>query len=428
MMARTNEAMQEGWSRATAIHVTLWLELAPRAPGPLDQIGRTPEAGSEEATLCVTPGVQTPADFHPSILSAPAGLTISGTDAALPSADALQNDETLRPGPAAPPRGSAAPSALDRSPLLAASRRFIFAPKPADADYGWTRYQFLNNVLPKIADTYGVNLVADAYRQRFPVWPPFPSAKEQTLAEVLDEYVAPHAHWTREGQFIHVRRWTWYDDRLGEIPQRVVAAWSGRLRQRPVLSLDDMAQLAHSLTDPQLANFEDVMREAGVCMVNMDGQPDVKAFRHAVLDHRDILRCYAALSLPQQSALQSGQTVAYPAMPGDARAWLRAAVARRLRASPDPFDPQRASVPPPAAGVQLPRALTLSRLALVDGSAPGGRYEQVNLTVHYPDDGVWVTFPLIGPRVQIRPSTGDVDASPQGGDERARPAQGTSIW
>src|SRR5207245_1426931 len=107
-------------------------------------------------------------------------------------------------------------------------------------------------VLPRIAETYGVNLIADAYRQRFPVGPPPVEKRERSLAAVLNQYILPRARWSREGEFIRVRRWTWYDDRLAEIPERLVKYWSAHLRTQPSLSLEDAAQLVLSLRDRQV--------------------------------------------------------------------------------------------------------------------------------------------------------------------------------
>lgn len=63
-----------------------------------------------------------------------------------------------------------------------------------------------------------------------------------------------------------MRRWTWYDDRLTEIPERLVKYWAEYLRKQPSLSLDDAASLALALRDEQLGTVEETLRDEGVIL------------------------------------------------------------------------------------------------------------------------------------------------------------------
>src|SRR5262249_3559541 len=158
--------------------------------------------------------------------------------------------------------------------------------------------------------------------------------------------------------------------------ERLVKQWSESLHKQSSLSLEDAATLALSLRVEQLSNFEAVMQEEGVLLRDAHLIAESGLFHQSVLSNVEILRAYASLTPLQRQSLGTKTPVASAAMCPEGRAWLRAAVMRRLRPPPDPYSrPGLASLPPVITG-EPPQALTLSRFRLQDGSAPGGSFEQ----------------------------------------------------
>src|SRR5207253_2972997 len=119
----------------------------------------------------------------------------------------------------------------------------------------------LYDLLPRIPETYGINLVADAYRHESAFgdfghdYRPLPAGEEWPLYRALNRFAMPTSRWTKEGEFFHVRRHLWYHDRLAEIPEPVARRWEAQLRRRPLLTLQDAAALAVALRDAQLREF-----------------------------------------------------------------------------------------------------------------------------------------------------------------------------
>jgi hypothetical protein len=389
--------LRNGWERADAIRVNLWLEISPRPFGMLDWHGRPGEAPSRQATLSVVPAPQIPPGPHTGFLLSYTGLKVHDNEAPF-SPGEVAKAAAQKPGADAN-ADAEAPAARD--PILGIKRSFPLEVKFADPDFGWARFQLLNEVLPRIAETYGINLVADAYRQRFPMVLPPSTKEERSLAAVLDQYVLPRAQWSREGEFIHVRRWTWYDDRLAEIPERLVKHWAEYLRKQPSLSLDDAASLTLALRDEQLGSFEETMRDEGVLLKDPHLVPESGLFYQSVLMNAELLRAYASLTPAQHQSLEAVKPVSYAAMAPDARAWLRAAMTRRLRL---PADSYKGGLPPFLPAVlsgEPPPALALSRFRLQDGSAPGGSFEQINLNLEYGAEDRSVQFIFVAPRVTL---------------------------
>jgi hypothetical protein len=398
--------LQNGWARADAIRVNIWLQISPRPLGMLDWHGRPGEAPSRQAILSVVPVPQIPAGPHTGFVLSYTGLKVHGNEAP------FSPDDGAKPGDRKPgtDANASAEASAARDPILGIRRSFPLEVKFADPDFGWARFQFLNEVLPRIAETYGINLVADAYRQRFPMVLPPSTKEERSLAAVLDQYVLPRAQWSREGEFIHVRRWTWYDDRLAEIPERLVKYWAEYLRKQPSLSLDDAAALTLALRDEQLGSFEETMRDEGVLLKDAHLVPESGFFYQSVLTNAELLRAYAGLTPAQHQGLEAGKPVPSAAMAPDARAWLRAAMTRRLRL---PADSYKGGLPPFLPAVlsgEPPPALTLSRFRLQDGSAPGGSFEQINLNLEYGAEDRSVQFIYIAPRIALERPPREVPA------------------
>jgi hypothetical protein len=276
--------------------------------------------------------------------------------------------------------------------------------KSTDPDADWFQVQFLNEVLPLIATRYGVNVIADAYRQRFPFAPSDPSGAEQTLRAALDRYVLPRARWSREGDYIHVRRWTWYDDRLAEIPERLVNHWSERLRKQRLLAPDEAGELALTFQDPQLEAFEAVMRDQGVTFVSMSGGLITRALDADVIEKKEFLRAYASLSSGQRQSLMAGQPLAWSEMPASAQQWLRAALWQQLRLPADPFDRRRRSAQPLLTLTPV-QGLRLNPVRIEDSAVPGGSYVRYDFDLQLREDNRPVDFFLFSPRIELKRPT-----------------------
>jgi hypothetical protein len=305
--ASFRSAEQQGgqaWAQADVIDITVRLSL------PAD-------AASTQAVLTVTPEARMATDYAGPSPSAPALLLVGDR-------------------PVSPDAGVAAAPVVDPAweadPVLGARQSFqvaLSAAQPGDAEAGT-----LNHVLPQIAEGYGINLVADAYRAEplsltdltagVASTPGASEAKTRRLYEVLNLLVAPTARWSREGDFLHVRRRTWMHHRLAEVPERVAKAWAAHLRQSGRFSLDDATRLVVTLRDEQLASFEAVMREHGLALsLLFDTDTDEAARQQA------ILRAYGSLLPLQRQRLRAGGAVPVAAMTPNAQRWLRRALAAR---------------------------------------------------------------------------------------------------
>jgi hypothetical protein len=276
----------------------------------------------------------------------------------LPSAPALVVVGDRPPSPdatvaAAPEAAPVVDPAWESDATLGAKRPFkvsLSATDGGDAEAGT-----LNQILPQIAEQYGVNLVADAYRaEPLPMpdltagaegRPEAPEAGMRRLYEVLNRLVSPTARWSQEGTFLQVRHRTWVHDRLAEIPQRIAKAWAVHLQQSGRFSLEDAARLVLTLRDEQLAQFEAVMREQGVGVSLLFDSGSVEPARQQAM-----LRAYGSLLPLQRQTLRAGGAVPAVAMTPDARRWLRLAMqAPRDAAAAD------------ATGGAIDGVLTLSR-------------------------------------------------------------------
>jgi hypothetical protein len=186
----------------------------------------------------------------------------------------------------------------------------------------------LHHLLASIAAAYGVNLVADGYRSGAEPLPSLPAGEEWPLYQLMDRFVLPSARWSRVGAFLQVRRHTWYEERLAEIPERIVRSWSERLQRARTLSLEETAALVRTLSDAQLGQFEAVMQEAGLRVHLMFTQGDDPESRR----ERAMLRAYGSMLPGQRRRLQEGGWIPSAAMPPEAREWLSIALGARSSA------------------------------------------------------------------------------------------------
>jgi hypothetical protein len=291
---REEQRSQAAWSAAQGFCVSARLSLA------------SGEAHSE-AVLSITPAAVMGADGPEEPVLVPS-VIVCGQGPATP--EAHEPSET--------PPGVGVPTSWKDDPVLSGKCRL--RPKPVAAEDGESAAS-LNELLAAIAESAGINLVADAYRSERGDFSSLPPGEVRPLYEALQQYVAPYAGWRREGEFFRVRRHRWYHLRPREIPDRLAQQWATALRGIERLTLEGAAKLALSLRDEQLPQCEAVMREAGVEIhLEFNEEGPVAGRKRAVL------RAYGSLLPAQRRLLGAGGSVSAAAMTPQARRWLQAAL------------------------------------------------------------------------------------------------------
>lgn len=224
-----------------------------------------------------------------------------------------------------------APEEGEKDAVLAARARWRLDPgrfPPRDWFTGW-----LTRSLPSLAESYHLNLVADAYLTQRADPPSHSADAEVPLYVALNRCFLPAARCTRDGAFLRIRRHRWYDVRLGEIPDHVAATWANLLRQRDRLTLDELAGLLLAFRDEQVdENFEAVMEDRRIALPELfDSLSDQ---RQEGL--RPVLRTYAGLPPELRRRLLAGEILSLAALPPDRRAQLRKIASRTFLELPPP--------------------------------------------------------------------------------------------
>jgi hypothetical protein len=77
------------------------------------------------------------------------------------------------------------------------------------------------------------------------------------LAQILDTIGRELEYdWAKEGNVVRFRSRSYPQDRLAEVPERILRPWSQRVARAGVPSLDDMAELAAALNDSQCRGLQ----------------------------------------------------------------------------------------------------------------------------------------------------------------------------
>jgi hypothetical protein len=227
------------------------------------------------------------------------------------------------------------PEVWKQDPLLGARRPFR-----VKAVHPWLRRRpveeegpTVRDLLPPLAETWQVDLVADAYMPGVTSRNPWPDGTEVALYEQLNRRLLETSDWSREGDVLHARNRRWYAVRRTEVPTREADRWEERLREQRRLSLADAAALALVLDDEQLQNLPRVLRERGVWLGEM--------FEFFIADtdgagrgKRELLRAFGVLPPLLRGALLRAEPVPVAAMPADAQQWLRRSLRARRRHDP----------------------------------------------------------------------------------------------
>jgi hypothetical protein len=135
--------------------------------------------------------------------------------------------------------------------------------------------------------------------------------------------VRPVSRCERKGPWILVRRRRWFQDRLEEIPARILDRWAQDLRQTSAFSSDDLGRLAVELRKEQIRHFPSALRPLGVRIA--------EEYSYLVPMNYDFLHAWGSLPLRQRESLRQGKQLAFRSLPADARRSLEALFARRSR-------------------------------------------------------------------------------------------------
>jgi hypothetical protein len=106
------------------------------------------------------------------------------------------------------------------------------------------------DLLEAVHHATGLPIVADYYTRLYPA--DTVTVRNQPLAAALGRVCKTmRLRWSRSGDWLQLRSKTFYDDRMKEVPNRLLDEWSASRRQQGALSLDDLIEIA-GLTDAQL--------------------------------------------------------------------------------------------------------------------------------------------------------------------------------
>jgi RNA polymerase sigma-70 factor, ECF subfamily len=110
------------------------------------------------------------------------------------------------------------------------------------------------DILEALHRATGRPIVGDYYTRLYK--PEDVSVRNQPLFDALNRIAdTTRLRWNQDGSWLQFRSTTYYDDRLKEVPNRLLAHWAASRRQHGHLTLDDLCEIAQ-LKDPQLDGTE----------------------------------------------------------------------------------------------------------------------------------------------------------------------------
>jgi hypothetical protein len=151
-----------------------------------------------------------------------------------------------------------------RSPVLASLLRSV--PNPphsgAEASDMTPRKVTTADVLEALHRATGLNLVADYYTRLYS--PESLTLHSVKLFDALNQLAdTMRMRWSKDGNWIRFRTIAYYNDRLKEVPNRLLERWAASRKQHGALTLDDLIEIAR-LTDAQL-DSRDMEEGAWLC-------------------------------------------------------------------------------------------------------------------------------------------------------------------
>jgi hypothetical protein len=106
------------------------------------------------------------------------------------------------------------------------------------------------DVLEALHRVSGMPIVADYYTHLYA--PRDVSVERMPLFEALNRLAdTMHQRWSKDGAWLQFRSTSYYDDRLKEVPNRLLARWARSRKEHGALSLEELSEIAQ-LSDTQL--------------------------------------------------------------------------------------------------------------------------------------------------------------------------------
>jgi RNA polymerase sigma-70 factor, ECF subfamily len=107
------------------------------------------------------------------------------------------------------------------------------------------------DVLEAIHQATGRPVIGDSFTRLYPL--EMAAVRDQSLFDALNQVAdVMHLRWAKDDTWLQFRSSSYYNDRLKEVPNRLLARWSASRRQHGELTLDDLLEIAQ-LSDVQLA-------------------------------------------------------------------------------------------------------------------------------------------------------------------------------
>jgi hypothetical protein len=206
----------------------------------------------------------------------------------------LARDLSLRPRISIQPQASCPPAT--RAPA---------APDPTTATESAPEPKVTSaDVLEAVHHATGLPIVSDYYTRLHK--PEAVSSPNQPLFDALNRVAdAMRMRWNKDGSWLQFRSASYYDDRLKEVPNRLLARWTASRRQHGVLTLDDFCEIAQ-LPDAQL-DAEEMAKGASACF----GLVEWDMARGLLRQH---LRFLAQLTPAQRQEAMSDRGLVFPRM------------------------------------------------------------------------------------------------------------------
>ena len=148
-------------------------------------------------------------------------------------------------------------------------------------------------------------VIADFYTHLYP--PEAVSVQNQPLFHALSQLAdTMHMRWRKEDEWLQFRSASYFNDRLKEVPNRLLSRWATAFRAHGWLTLDDLVEIAQ-LTDSQL-DADDMAEGARECW----GLAEWDLARNGNL--RPHLRSLAAFTPAQRQMAMSPAGLAFTKM------------------------------------------------------------------------------------------------------------------
>jgi hypothetical protein len=169
------------------------------------------------------------------------------------------------------------------------------------------------DVLEALHAATGAPIVADYYTRLYPARDL--TVQNQSLFSALNQLAdTMRLRWTRQDGWLQFRSTTFYNDRLKEVPNRLLSRWAESRRRHGTLTLEDLVEIVQ-LSDAQLDARE--MAEGARLLFGLE-EWDLARFQTT----RPHLRVLAGLTPAQRQEAMSDAGLALTRMPPAQQQWF----------------------------------------------------------------------------------------------------------